>query len=94
MSRKRVEAIVHGRVQGVAFREYTRREAERLGVSGWVKNQLDGTVAVLCEGEEAQVDALMAWLSIGSPYARVTQVDRFEEEPQGETGPFAVRFSS
>lgn len=94
MSRKRVEAIVHGRVQGVAFREYTRREAERLGVSGWVKNQLDGTVAILCEGEEAQVDALMAWLSIGSPYARVTQVERFEGEPQGETGPFTVRFSS
>ncbi len=94
MSRKRVEAIVHGRVQGVAVREYPRREAERLGVSGWVKNQLDGTVAILCEGEEAQVDALVTWLSIGSPYARVTHVESYEEEPQGEAGPFAIRFST
>ncbi len=94
MSRKRVEAIVHGQVQGVAFREYTRREAERLGVSGWVKNQIDGTVAVLCEGEEAQVDTLVTWLSIGSPFARVTHVERREEEPQGEAGPFVIRFSS
>ena len=94
MSRKRVRATVHGRVQRVAFREYTRREAERLGVSGWVENQFDGTVAVLSEGEDAQVDTLVAWLSIGSPYAHVTRVEWHEEEPQGECGPFSIRFSS
>ena len=93
-SRKRVHATVHGRVQGVAFREYTRREAERLGVSGWVKNQRDGTVAVLCEGEKNQIGALVAWLSKGSPYALVTGVDWHEEEPQGETGPFVLRYCS
>jgi len=92
MSRKRVRATVHGRVQGVAFREYTRREAARLGVSGWVQNQLDGTVLVLCEGEEAQVDTLVAWLSVGSPYALVTRVDCRDEEPQGETGPLVIRY--
>jgi len=94
MSRKRVRATVHGRVQGVAFREYTRREAARLGVSGWVQNQHDGTVAVLCEGEAARVDALVAWLSVGSPYAFVTRVDWNEEEPLGETGPLVIRYSS
>jgi acylphosphatase len=94
MGQKRVRATVHGRVQGVAFREYTRREAERLGVFGWVKNQLDGTVAVLCEGEDVQVDALVGWLSTGSPYALVTRVERQEEEAQGERGPFTIRFSS
>lgn len=93
MSRKRVRATVHGRVQGVAFREYTRREAARLGVSGWVQNQVDGTVLVLCEGEEAQVDALVAWLAKGSPYAVVTRVDWREEEPQGETGPLVIRYA-
>lgn len=94
MSRKRVRAIVHGRVQRVAFREYTRRQAAQLGVSGWVSNQADGTVLVLCEGEAAQVDALVAWLSIGSPYAVVTQVDWHDEEPQGETGPLTIRYAS
>lgn len=92
MNRKRIRATVYGRVQRVAFREYTRQEAARLGVSGWVKNQADGTVAVLCEGEVAQVDALVAWLSIGSPYAIVSRVECFEEEPQGETGPLVIRY--
>lgn len=94
MSRKRVGATVHGRVQGVVFREYTRQEAERLGVSGWVKNQSDGTVVVVCEGEDTSVDALVAWLSIGSPHALVQRVEWHEEEPQGETGSFAIRISS
>jgi acylphosphatase len=93
MSKKRVRATVHGRVQGVAFREYTRREAAQLGVSGWVCNQPNGTVTVLCEGEDSQVDALVAWLSVGSPFALVTSVDWIEEEPQGETGPLVIRLS-
>jgi acylphosphatase len=59
-----------------------------------VENQFDGTVAVLSEGEDAQVDTLVAWLSIGSPYAQVTRVEWHEEEPQGECGPFSIRFSS
>lgn len=92
MSRKRIRATVYGRVQRVAFREYTRQEAARLGVSGWVRNQPDGTVAVLCEGETAQVDALVAWLSVGSPYAMVSRVESVEEDPQGETGPLIIRF--
>ena len=92
MSRKRIRATVYGRVQRVAFREYTRQEAARLGVSGWVRNQPDGTVAVLCEGETAEVDALVAWLSVGSPYAMVSRVESVEEDPQGETGPLIIRF--
>lgn len=92
MSQKRIRATVHGRVQRVAFREFTRQEAARLGVSGWVKNQVDGTVAVVCEGEAAQVDALVAWLSVGSPYAIVSRVECEEEEPQGDTGPLVIRY--
>jgi len=92
MSRKRIRATVYGRVQRVAFREYTRQEAARLGVSGWVRNQADGTVAVLCEGEAVQVDALVAWLSVGSPYAIVSRVESVEEEPQGDAGPLVIRY--
>ena len=94
MSRKRVRATVRGRVQGVAFREYTRRQAVRLGLSGTVQNQPDGSVVVLCEGNAAAVDELVAWFAVGSPYAKVTGVDHREEEPQGETGPFVIRFLS
>jgi acylphosphatase len=94
MERKRKQAIVHGRVQGVAFREYTRREALRLGLSGWVRNLPDGTVEVLFEGSEAQTEALLAWLASGSPSARVTRVEYNELPPQGETGPFFIRHST
>lgn len=94
MSRKRIRATVYGRVQRVAFRECARREAALLGVSGWVRNQSDGTVLVLCEGEAAQVDALVDWLAVGPPYAAVTRVDWHEEEPQGASGPLAIRYVS
>lgn len=92
MARKRIRATIHGRVQRVAFREYTRQQAEQLGVSGFVENQADGTVLVLCEGEAAQVDALVAWLAVGSPFALVEQVRVSEEPLQGETGPLVIRY--
>jgi len=94
MDRKRKQARVHGRVQGVAFREYTRREALRLGLSGWVRNLPDGTVEVMFEGSGAQTEALLSWLAIGSPYSQVTRVEFNELPPQGETVPFFIRHSS
>jgi acylphosphatase len=66
---------VRGRVQGVGFRAYAAREAHRLGVSGWVRNEHDGSVLVLAEGDDAAVDAFLAWLHHGPPSARVTFVD-------------------
>ena len=92
MNRKRIHAKVHGRVQGVAFREYTRREAVRLGLFGWVENLPDGTVEVIFEGEAIPVEALLAWLPTGSPFSLVTRVDSNEEPPQGEARPFFIRY--
>lgn len=92
MSTKRIRAVIHGRVQRVAFREYTRQEANRLGLSGWVKNQADGTVAVLCEGEASRVDTLVSWLSVGSPFAVVSHVECVEENFQGEYATFVIRY--
>lgn len=94
MNRKRMHAIVHGKVQGVAFREYTRREAERLGLSGWVGNLPDGTVEVIFEGSQVQAETLLAWLATGSPFSRVTRVEYNEAPPLGETGSFFIKFSS
>lgn len=91
MSQKRIHARVHGRVQGVAFREYTRREATRLGLSGWVRNLPDGTVEVMFEGAAVGTEALLAWLATGSPFSHVTRVEHNEEPPRGEAGPFFIR---
>lgn len=94
MERKRMHATVHGRVQRVAFREHTRREAERLGLSGWVRNLPDGTVEVVFEGAPEKVDLLLSWLAVGSPFSRVDQVDYNEETLQGENGPFVIKYSA
>lgn len=68
-------ATVHGVVQGVSFRWYTRMEAERLRLVGWVRNEADGTVRVEAQGPDEDVEALMAWLQHGPTHARVTRVD-------------------
>ncbi len=75
MSPKSRLFTVHGRVQGVWFRESTRREAERLGISGHAVNCPDGTVEVLAAGPPTALDELEAWLHRGPPMARVTKVE-------------------
>lgn len=91
MDRKRIHAKVHGRVQGVAFREYARREAARLGLSGWVRNIPDGTVELVFEGAPSKVHMLLSWLDTGSPYSQVTRVEHREEPPSGENDVFFIR---
>ncbi len=78
--RKRIHVKIYGRVQGVCFREYTRREAVRLDVSGWVKNCPDGTVEVDCQGKVADVDAMSQWLEGGPAYAKVDRVVTLTQE--------------
>ncbi len=82
--------VVHGRVQGVFFRDSTRREAEGLGVAGWVRNVDDDTVAQHLEGEPGAVDAVLAFVARGPEHARVERVEVSEAEPEGHDG-FAVR---
>ncbi len=93
MEKKCIHAIVHGRVQGVYFRDYTKREAQRLGVCGWVRNLIDGTVEVFIEGAPEDVDDMLAWLHTGSPMSEVTAVD-FQEEPTNKHySSFVVRYA-
>ncbi len=77
---------VHGRVQGVWFRDSTRREAQRLGITGYARNMADGTVEVLACGEPAAVTALQDWLHQGPPMARVIKVDVGESEATDVVG--------
>lgn len=74
---------VHGMVQGVGFRFHCLREAQRLGVSGWVRNEPDGTVAALFEGALHDVEQLVDWCHQGPPHARVEQVEVLEASPAG-----------
>jgi acylphosphatase len=67
--------IVHGRVQGVNFREAMRMEAQRLGVTGWVRNRHDGTVEAVLHGWPDDVNAMLDWTRRGPPGARVVQMD-------------------
>jgi acylphosphatase len=68
-------ATVHGRVQGVGFRYYTRSMAHRLNVRGYVQNLPNGSVRVECEGQQAAVEQMATWLHKGPSSANVTDVD-------------------
>lgn len=65
---------IYGRVQGVSFRVWTRMEAERLGLSGWVRNEDDGTVGALIAGPEAAVSKMLKQFRQGPPGASVSNV--------------------
>jgi acylphosphatase len=88
MVRRRVRA--HGSVQGVFFRDATRREASRRGVAGWAVNRDDGSVEAVFEGEPDAVEALVEFTRKGPGHARVERLEVDEEEPEGLDG-FAVR---
>jgi acylphosphatase len=86
----RRRAVAAGEVQGVSFREATRRRATEAGVSGWVTNRSDGRVEAVFEGPAEAVDELVAFFRDGPTAATVEKVDVEEEEPEGLTG-FDVR---
>jgi len=75
MERSAVHLVVVGRVQGVAFRAYAVDEATRLGLAGWVRNRMDGTVEARAEGRPEAVQAFVAWCRHGPPAARVEEVE-------------------
>ena len=86
-----VELHVTGRVQGVAYRACTQQEAERLGVTGWVRNEPDGSVVVHVEGEPDAVDALVAWCRRGPSGSRVRDVAVRHAAVAGHRG-FEIRY--
>ncbi len=92
MGNIRVRLIIKGRVQGVWFRDSTRRKARSLGVAGWVRNRSDGSVEVLAEGPEGPVKALVSWCHNGPPYSEVSQVNESREEWSGEFKSFDITY--
>jgi acylphosphatase len=84
--RKAVDVTVNGRVQGVFFRAEAQQEAGRLGITGWVRNETDGSVAGHFEGQPDAVDSMVAWCREGPRRARVDEVDVRDVEPTGTEG--------
>ena len=81
---KHVVIWVFGRVQGVFFRVNTKKQADKLGISGWVRNRLNGAVQISASGTEPQLRSFISWCSSGSPLSKVTDIKVEWSESEGE----------
>lgn len=90
----RAHVFVSGRVQGVFFRDHTRRWAASLGLKGWVRNVYDGRVEIIAEGEKGKIESLIDRLREGPPISRVENVEVAWEEYTGEFSDFRVTYTS
>ncbi len=88
----RLQARVYGRVQGVNFRYYTQREANALGLTGWVANRFDGSVEVVAEGDKTALQRFLGFLHRGPTSARVDRVESEWGKAAGEFHRFRVRY--
>ncbi|UCF66999.1 MAG: acylphosphatase [Acidobacteriota bacterium] len=87
-----LRGIVHGRVQGVYFRAWTREQAQLLGLAGWVRNRHDGTVEVLAQGESAALETFESKLQQGPHAARVDRVEVEYVDSELERSGFEIRY--
>ena len=92
MAAKRIHAVVKGKVQGVFYREFVRREAEAIGIAGFARNLKDGNVEIIAEGEERQLKEFEKRFRKGPLMAFITDVEMKEEQPTGEFEGFDIRF--
>ena len=90
MTDARARVVIRGRVQGVFFRVETRERARSLGLAGWVRNNSDGTVEAVFEGDRDRVDSMIVWCRRGPVAADVEDVEVEWTEPRNEHG-FATR---
>jgi acylphosphatase len=86
----RVHVVISGQVQGVWYRASTKEKAEELGLTGWIKNTMDGNVEAIFEGDTSTVDEIIAWCWNGPPLARVTDVKVTRQRFGGEFVGFVV----
>lgn len=90
--RARVHIIVHGKVQGVFFRDYAKKEAEKLGLTGWVKNTKTETVEITAEGDKLELRKFIVACEQGSPLAKVNKVEYKWEEYTGKFKEFYIHY--
>ena len=87
---KRLLLVLSGNVQGVGFRFAARAHAQDLGIQGSARNNTDGTVEIICEGEDEKIDQFRVWCSEGPEFAEVTTAQLIEGQPTGEFHDFAI----
>jgi acylphosphatase len=88
----RASVVVSGKVQGVFFRAETKKTAARHDVLGWVKNNSDGTVEAIFEGDEDDVQAVIEWCRQGPPHSRVKDVTVVYEDYSGKFKAFDITY--
>ena len=93
MAGKRIRAVVFGQVQDVYFRTHAEAEGTKLKLTGWVRNLTDGSVEVVMEGEEENINTMIQWLRHGPPTAKVKRVTIKAERTLGEIGKFNIRYN-
>jgi acylphosphatase len=86
----RVDLTVHGRVQGVAFRWYTQKKALTLGLTGWVRNQPDGSVRIVAEGPRGDLEVFCDWAARGPDHARVDRLETAWSHSAGNFEDFLI----
>jgi acylphosphatase len=91
MARVRAKIIAIGRVQGVFYRKTAVTEAKQLGLFGYARNIIDGSVEMVAEGDKLQIDKFIEWAHMGPSHAHVEDVKVHWEEPTGEFTEFRVR---
>jgi len=89
---KRAQIIINGRVQGVFFRDFTRENGIKLGLTGWVKNLSDDNVEAVVEGEEDRIAKLIELLKKGPPAAQVKEVNVVWQKHESEFDDFSIRW--
>ena len=87
-----IECLISGRVQLIMFRDFVKRQARALGLTGWVRNNPDGTVAVLAQGETPKLETLLSHLHSGSLLSRVDEVKVSRRAPKGRYADFRILF--
>lgn len=90
MDQRAVHCFVRGRVQGVWYRASAQKEAERLGLTGWVRNCDDGSVEIHAEGDEGTLEQFINWCHQGPALAKVTEVERHWVPSENHTS-FSVK---
>ena len=88
----RAYIFVSGLVQGVFFRENTRKKAQKLGITGWIQNLADGRIEAIFEGEKERVKEIIKWVKKGPIFAKVSGTDVEWQKYKGEFKNFEIRY--
>ena len=87
-----LHVIISGRVQGVWFRASTKQQAEKLGLTGWVKNTDNGQVEAVFEGEDEKLDEIINWCHKGPSLSKVEKVDIKKQKPTNAFDDFSIKY--